>query len=55
MAEQSGLIQTKNLGFTGITFGTSGDTDGVIVKIEPGSPAAQAGLQVGDAITSSNT
>lgn len=54
LAEQSGLIQTKNLGFTGLTFGTSGDTDGVIVKIGPGSPAAQAGLQVGDAITSVN-
>ena len=54
MAEQSGLIQTKNLGFTGITFGTSGDSDGVIVKIEPGSSAAQAGLQVGDAITAVN-
>ena len=54
MAEQSGLIQTKNLGFTGITFGKSGDSDGVIATIEPGSPAAQLGLQVGDAISAVN-
>jgi S1-C subfamily serine protease len=54
MAEQSGLIQTKNLGFTGITFGKSGDSDGLITKIEPGSPAAQAGLQIGDAIAAVN-
>lgn len=54
MAEQSGLIQTKNLGFTGITFGKSGDSDGVIATIEPGSPAAQAGLQIGDSITAVN-
>ncbi len=50
MFEQAGFIQADEVGMTGLTLGTSGKEDGVIVRIDPGSPAAQAGVVVGDSI-----
>ena len=49
--EQAGFVRTNGVGTTGLTLGTSGNDDGLIVGIESGSPAASAGLAVGDAIT----
>ena len=49
--EQAGFIRVDDVGVTGLTLGTSGKDDGVIVRIDPGSPAAQAGLAVGDQVT----
>jgi PDZ domain len=49
--EGAGLVREENLGSTGMTLGTSGKDDGVIMKIDAGSAAAQAGLVVGDSIT----
>ena len=51
MFEQAGFIRADEVGITGLTVGTSGKEDGVIVRIDPGSPAAQAGLVLGDLIT----
>ncbi len=51
MFEQAGFIQVDEVGITGLTLGTSGKEDGIIVRIDPGSPAAQTGLAVGDSIT----
>jgi len=49
--EQAGFIRVDDVGISGLTVGTSGKDDGVIVQIDPGSPAAQAGLVVGDMVT----
>ena len=51
MFEQAGFIRVDEVGITGLTLGTSGKEDGVITRMDPGSPAAQAGLAVGDSIT----
>lgn len=51
---QAGFIRVDELGVTGLTVGTSGKEDGVITRIDPGSPAAQAGMVVGDSITAIN-
>ncbi|MEO6924639.1 MAG: PDZ domain-containing protein [Bryocella sp.] len=51
MFEQAGFLRMNEVGATGLKLGTSGKVDGLIVGIEPGSPAASAGLAVGDAIT----
>jgi S1-C subfamily serine protease len=49
--QQAGFIEQKELGYTGLTIGTTGTDDGAIVAIAPQSPAASAGLKVGDVIT----
>ncbi len=49
--EQAGFLRVDDVGITGLTLGTSGKDDGVITGVDPGSPAAQAGLAVGDVIT----
>ena len=49
--EQAGFIRQDELGYTGLTVGTTGNDDGVIVAIASESPAASAGLVVGDKIT----
>ncbi len=51
MFEQAGFLRLNEVGTTGLTLGTSGKEDGLIVLIAPGSPAEGAGLAVGDAIT----
>jgi len=51
MAEQAGFIRVKELGYSGLTIGTTGKDDGVITAIDADSAAAHAGLAVGDSIT----
>lgn len=51
MFQQAGFIRKDELGFSGLTVGTAGHEDGIIVAVQPGSPAAVAGLEVGDEIT----
>ncbi len=50
--EQSGFIRVAEIGFAGLTVGTNGKDDGVILAVQKDSSAMQAGLEVGDAITS---
>lgn len=50
MVTKEGFIRQTELGRTGFVLGTSGDQDGVITSIDPGSPADQAGLKTGDHI-----
>jgi membrane-associated protease RseP (regulator of RpoE activity) len=51
MFQQAGFIATDQLGYSGLTIGTTGTDDGVITAVEPDSAAAHAGVAVGDAIT----
>lgn len=50
MAEQAGFIRVTEVGFAGLTIGTTGKDDGVILAVQKESAAAHAGLEVGDAI-----
>jgi C-terminal processing protease CtpA/Prc len=50
MFHQAGFLTTDELGYSGLTIGTTGQDDGVITAVEPNSAAAHAGLAVGDAI-----
>jgi predicted metalloprotease with PDZ domain len=52
--EQAGFILNSELGYSGLTIGIKGDTDGAITAIDPQSPAAGAGLKVGDTIVAVN-
>jgi len=52
--EQAGFIVNSQLGYSGLTIGTKGDSDGAITAIDPQSPAADAGFKVGDTITAIN-
>lgn len=52
--EQAGFILNSQLGYSGLTVGTRGDTDGVITAVDPQSPAFSAGFIVGDVITAVN-
>jgi C-terminal processing protease CtpA/Prc len=52
--EQAGFIVNNQLGYSGLTIGTKGNTDGAITAIDPQSPAASTGLKVGDTITAVN-
>jgi membrane-associated protease RseP (regulator of RpoE activity) len=49
--QQAGFIATDQLGYSGLTIGTTGTDDGVITAVDPDSAAAHTGLAVGDAIT----
>jgi S1-C subfamily serine protease len=49
--QQAGFIRQDELGWSGLTIGTSGKDDGAILAIVMQSPAANAGLEVGDVIT----
>ena len=49
--EQDGFLAASDVGQSGLTISTSGGNDSVVTKVDPGSPAAQAGLAIGDAIT----
>ena len=51
MFEQAGFIKVKEVGTSGLTIGTTGKDDGAIVAVQDDSPAAHAGLAVGDVIT----
>jgi S1-C subfamily serine protease len=52
--EQAGFIINNQLGYSGLTISSKGDTDGAITAVDPQSPAAAAGFKVGDAITAVN-
>ena len=52
--EQAGFIINSQLGYSGLTIGTTGDTDGAITAVDLQSPAAAAGFKVGDSITAIN-
>ena len=52
--QQAGFIINNQLGYSGLTIGTKGDTDGAITAIDSQSPAAAAGFKVGDSITAIN-
>lgn len=47
-----GFVLTSELGATGLTIGSSGSDDARVSGVQPGSAAAQAGLNVGDRIVS---
>ncbi len=49
--EQAGFIVNNQLGYSGLTISSKGDSDGAITAIDPQSPAANAGFKVGDVIT----
>lgn len=54
LAESSGMIAGKDLGYSGITFTTSGPDDGKIASVAKGSAADAAGLLPGDRIITVN-
>jgi C-terminal processing protease CtpA/Prc len=49
--EQAGFIINNQVGYSGLTIGSKGATDGAVTTVDPQSPAAAAGFKVGDAIT----
>ena len=50
MVQKQGFIRVGDVGASGLTIGATAKDDGVIVAIATDSPAAHAGLQVGDVI-----
>lgn len=52
--EQAGFILSDQVGYSGLTIGTTGSNDGAITAVDPQSPGASAGFQVGDTITAIN-
>jgi S1-C subfamily serine protease len=50
MYEEQGFVRAAVLGASGLTLATTGGEDGVVTKIEPGSPAALAGMAIGDRV-----
>ncbi len=52
--EQAGFIVSDQVGYSGLTIGATGTSDGTVTKIDPQSPAAGAGFQVADTIAAVN-
>jgi S1-C subfamily serine protease len=52
--EQAGFILNSQLGYSGLTVATKGETDGAVTAIDPESPAVAAGFKVGDAVIAVN-
>jgi S1-C subfamily serine protease len=52
--EQAGFLASNQLGYSGLTIGTTGSNDGAITAVDPQSAGASAGFQVGDMITAVN-
>jgi S1-C subfamily serine protease len=52
--EMAGFLVSGQVGYSGLTVGTAGSSDGTVTKIDAQSPAASAGFQVGDIITAVN-
>ena len=51
-AEKEGFIKEKEVGLAGLSVGSSGADDGVVLAVVPGAAAANAGIQKGDRIVS---
>ncbi len=51
-AEKEGFLRESEVGTDGLTIGTAGSEDGFVTSVEPGSPAAAAGIQKGDRVKS---
>jgi len=49
--EQAGFLVSNQVGYSGLTIGTSGNNDGTITAVDPQSPGASTGFRVGDTIT----
>lgn len=47
--EQAGFLRARAVGVTGLAIGTSERDDGINYRVDPRSPASQAGLAVGKA------
>jgi S1-C subfamily serine protease len=54
LAENAGLISGKDLGYSGMTFTTTGPDDGKIASVAKGLAADAAGLEAGDRILTVN-
>jgi C-terminal processing protease CtpA/Prc len=54
MAEEQGFIRVNEVGYSGLTVGTTGDDDGKVTAVAPGSPAATAGFALGDMVVAVN-
>lgn len=54
LMEDSGLIRTADVGTTGLTFGITGEDDGIITHVVKDGAGWQAGLRVGDRILAIN-
>ncbi len=50
MSEEQGFVRVTQVGYSGLTVGTEGADDAKITAVAEGSPAAAAGLKVGDVI-----
>ena len=48
--EKAGFVPQKELGSTGLTLGEDGTQDGAVTGVAAGSPAAAAGIAVGDVV-----
>jgi len=49
--EQSGFLRTTEAGYSGLNIGSKGKDDGVVLSVDAQSPAALAGIAVGDVVT----
>jgi len=49
--QQAGFILSDQVGYSGLTIGIAGNSDGVVTAVAANSPAALAGFTVGDTIT----
>lgn len=52
--QQAGFIREDELGYSGLTIGTSGKDDGTITAIAAGSPAEHSGLKTSDLLVEIN-
>jgi S1-C subfamily serine protease len=54
MAEEQGFVRVTEVGYSGLTVGTTGQDDGKVTAVAPGSPASAAGIAVGDIVVAVN-
>jgi S1-C subfamily serine protease len=52
--KEQGFLEPGDIGVSGLIVGVAGDQDGLVTAVEAGSPAAGAGLSVGDEIIAVN-
>jgi membrane-associated protease RseP (regulator of RpoE activity) len=52
--QNAGFVKADEVGITGMVIGTSEKDDGIITGVVPRSPAAQAGVAVGDVLLTIN-